>query len=86
MAKVNRSKRSKPKTVKVEISASQKVHYKQIREMSVEDWNKLQAAIESDDWREINRVHKDLVETYINTHDVFDADDIEGDDVEITGV
>lgn len=75
--------KSKPKTVQVEIRAKQTVHYRQIVQMSAEDFRRYEEVMESGEYRQQSEICKELAEIYINMHDVFDADDIDGEDVEI---
>lgn len=77
-------KTPKPKTVRVQIIASQVVHYTQMVELDAADWERFENACESNDSRQCREIAKRIAEIYINVSDVDDADEFDGNDVEIT--
>lgn len=62
---------------KVIITAYQTVRYMQEVEMSNDDYKKVTGEIKIDDW-EIN----EIIETYLDFHNIYDADEIDDATVE----
>lgn len=75
--------RKKPKTVEVEIRASQKIHFLQTVNMEREDLDRLRKLTAAGDEREACRLRAQLAESYLDPHDEFDYEDFDGDEVEI---